>query len=320
MFKSLAKKLFRLTDPFLVLLVYPAAVLMRYLRWAGVQRLPLCKRALLQVGVFPLRNHYYDPQFDFRSASRRFSDPRALPGIDWNLAGQLALLERMTYARELVDQPSLPGDLQFSFDQKAFTVGDAEYWYQLIRLMKPRRIIEVGSGHSTLMAMRAVARNRADDPRYACEHVCIEPYEMPWLERTGVTIVRRKVEELEPGFFAKLGDGDILFIDSSHMIRPDGDVVFEYLQLLPTLGKGVIVHVHDIFSPRNYPDFWLRESVTFWNEQYLLEAFLTHNSAWKVMGALNHLRHDHYDALKRVCPFLDPGREPGSFYLQRSVD
>src|SRR4029078_2458503 len=97
---------------------------------------------------------------------------------------------------------------------------------------------------------------------------------------------------------------DILFIDSSHIIRPQGDVLFEYLELIPSLKAGVIVHVHDIFSPKDYLKEWVIDEVHFWNEQYLLEAFLTCNSDWKVIGALNYLHHNHYQHLQATCPFL----------------
>ena len=118
-------------------------------------------------------------------------------------------------------------------------------------------------------------------------------------------------------FFSQLEENDILFIDSSHVIRPQGDVVFEYLQILPSLNKGVIVHVHDIFSPKNYPEFWLEGMVRLFNEQYLLEAFLSHNSSWEILAALNYLHHNHYEKLKSVARFLTPDREPGSFYIQK---
>ena len=118
-------------------------------------------------------------------------------------------------------------------------------------------------------------------------------------------------------FFSQLEDGDILFIDSSHIIRPGGDVLFEFLELLPSLNKGVIVHIHDIFSPRNYPEEWLRDSVKFWNEQYLLEAFLTHNSSWQILAALNYLHCNYYNELKPAAPFITRDRRPGSFYIQK---
>ena len=85
------------------------------------------------------------------------------------------------------------------------------------------------------------------------------------------------------------------------------------------LNTGVIVHVHDIFSPRNYLKQWLEDDVRFWNEQYLLEAFLTDNTRWRIIGALNYLHHHHYDRLKSVAPFLAPEREPGSFYIQKTA-
>jgi hypothetical protein len=140
---------------------------------------------------------------------------------------------------------------------------------------------------------------------------------MPWLEKTGVSVIRKRIEDVDKGIFSELGNNDILFIDSSHIIRPQGDVLIEYLELLPSLNKGVIVHLHDIFSPKDYPQDWVLDRVLFWNEQYLLEAFLTSNRDWKIIGALNYLHHNHYEKLKEKCFFLSPDREPGSFYIQR---
>ena len=169
----------------------------------------------------------------------------------------------------------------------------------------------------TSAAIKAIHKNHEQDPDYECDHVCVEPYEMAWLEKTNVSVIRKKVEDVELSFFSTLQENDILFIDSSHIIRPQGDVLFEYLELLPTINKGVIVHIHDIFSPRNYLKSWLEDEVRFWNEQYLLEAFLCHNNSWKIIGALNYLHHNHYEKLKSVAPFLTPDREPGSFYIQK---
>lgn len=316
--KRLVLGILPIVDLLMVLFVYPAALLLKCVRMAGVNRLPQSKRALLQVGVFPVRNHYYEPQFDYRSLRMDLDKERHLPGIDWNEAGQLGLLERLSYAGELGDIQDAPGAASaFRFGNGKFESGDAEYWYQIIRAVRPRRIVEIGSGNSTLVALKALARNRAEDPAYTCEHTCIEPYEMPWLEATGVSVVRSRVEDLQPDFFDRLQENDILFIDSSHVIRPQGDVLFEFLEVLPVLNKGVIVHVHDVFSPRNYLGKWLVDEVSFWNEQYLLEAFLTHNPQWKIIGALNFLRHRHFEKLKGVAPYLTSDREPGSFYMQR---
>ncbi len=298
--------------------VYPTGLLLRGLRRLGMQRFPVCRAALLKAGIFPVRDHYYEPQFNYSALKRPLSDERDLPGIDWNADGQLGFLDLLVYAGELAGiNTEKTDELKFSLQNYSFGAGDAEFWYQLIRAKKPSRIYEIGSGHSTLLAVEAVNKNREEDPAYKCEHVCVEPYEMPWLEKLGITIVRQKVEDVDPEFFSALGENDILFIDSSHMIRPDGDVLYEYLQLLPRLNHGVIVHIHDIFSPRNYPKQWLQDEVRFWNEQYLLEAFLTENNNWKIIGAVNWLCHNHFDKLKTVAPSIEPASEPGSFYIRR---
>ena len=305
-------------DILLTPFVYLAAWLLKNVRRAGVQRLPHCKNALLNVGVFPIRDHYYEPQFDNRNPSPGFSEDRNLPGISWNVTGQLEMLASFAFAGELQDIPrEKTAALEFYLDNDQFQAGDAEYWYQIIRAVKPKRIIEIGSGNSTLMAISAIKRNKDDDTAYECEHVCIEPYEMPWLEESGVTVVRKKVEAVALSYFSRLQENDILFIDSSHVIRPQGDVLFEYLELLPSLEKGVIVHIHDVFSPRNYPEEWLRDRVWFWNEQYLLEAFLSHNQSWRIIGALNYLHNNHYGELNSIAPHLTPERAPGSFYIQK---
>lgn len=307
-----------IVDVVLLPLLYPAAWLLKMVRRVGVDRLPRCRGALMRVGVFPIADHYYEPQFDYRVVQQPFSNDRRLPGIDWNEAAQLRRLDAFRYAGELAGLSRKKADEHtFHLANGTFESGDAEYWYQTIRALKPKRIIEVGSGHSTRIAKLAIDRNRNDDAAYACEHICIEPYEHPWLERAGVTLVRKKIEDIGVEFFAALQENDILFIDSSHVIRPQGDVLFEYLELLPTLRNGVIVHVHDIFSPKNYLQGWLEKDVRFWNEQYLLEAFLSNNTSWKVIGALNYLRHHHFERLQAVAPFLTHDREPGSFYIQK---
>lgn len=273
---------------------------------------------LLRAGCFPLRDHYYEPAFDNEPLRSLLAVERDLPGIEWNRDEQLRLLESFSYQDELADLPRRDvGGFEFYLENRAFESGDAEYWYNVIRLKKPRRIIEIGSGFSTRMAIRALEANKREDPCYTCEHVLIEPYEHQWLEALDCRVIREKVENADLSMFKELHQNDILFIDSSHVIRPRGDVLAEYLAILPILDVGVIVHIHDIFSPRDYPAEVVVDKVKFWNEQYLLEAFLTLNHDWKIIGPLNFLRHHHFEELKAKCPFLTEDREPGSFYIQR---
>jgi hypothetical protein len=316
--KHIIKRILPLIDVLVAPIVYPAALILKLIRIAGVQRMPLCKSILLQVGIFPIRNHYYEPLFDSSQLLYPLDRDRDLPGIDWNLSEQLNLLENFNYNEELKDVPlSKSGDLTFFLDNNTFESGDAEFWYNLIRNKKPAKIFEIGSGYSTLMARKAIKKNEEEISNYHCKHLCIEPYENTWLEQIGVTVIKQRVENLDKGIFAELAENDILFIDSSHVIRPQGDVLFEYLEILPTLKTGVIVHIHDIFSPKDYLDSWIKSEVRFWNEQYLLEAFLSHNRDWNIIGALNYLHHKYYEKLKAKSPFLTRDREPGSFYIQK---
>lgn len=306
----------QLIDIILVPLVFISAIILKRIRKMGIKKLPLCKKTLFYVGVFPIRDHYYEPIFNMQHLKKSLSQERTLSGITWNFEAQLDLLTHLQHSDELKNIPSSKqSDLIFHFNNNTFESGDAEYWYQLIRYKKPTKIIEIGSGYSTLLARAAIKKNLEEG--YDCEHICIEPYEMPWLEKTGATIIRNKVENVDIDFFSCLKENDILFIDSSHIIRPQGDVLFEYLELLPTLNKGVIVHIHDIFSPRDYLTEWLINDIKFWNEQYLLEAFLSHNKDWEIIGSLNALHHSQFDKLRLVCPYLTTEREPGSFYIQK---
>ena len=319
--KNLILNTLPVSDMILMPLVYPAAWLLKNIRRFGVHKLPLCKSALMKIEVFPIINYYYEPKFDNSNPRLDFSEDRNLQGIDWNISEQLKLLGSLTFSQELLGLPEKPEEtqssLEFCLNNGVFESGDAEYWYQIIRAIKPKKILEIGSGCSTLMAIKAINMNHKEDPSYTCEHICIEPYEVPWLEKTGASIIRKGVEEIELSFFYQLQENDILFIDSSHIIRPQGDVLFEYLELLPSLNKGVIVHAHDIFSPKDYPEELLVNMVRFWNEQYLLEAFLSHNNSWEIIGALNFLHHNYYRELKMVAPFLLPERKPASFYIKK---
>lgn len=306
-------------DVLAVAFVIPAGLLLKLIRRYGLQRLYLCGKALQMIGILPVRDHYYEPYPKRKDFRYPLSDNRPLPGISWNIEEQLALLDLMDYEAELEGLMDKPGKAyDFRLGNRSFESGDAEYLYQLLRLKRPRRLIEIGSGQSTLIARSALERNGSETGTN-CIHICIEPYEAPWLEMLGVRVVRQRVEEVDIGLFEQLEENDVLFIDSSHVLKPQGDVVCEYLNILPRLQRGVIVHVHDIFSPRDYPAEWVIERMWLWNEQYMLEAFLTNNQSWKIVGALNFLAHNHFERLKRVCPYLSRAREPGSFYIQKTV-
>jgi Methyltransferase domain len=280
-------------------------------------------RAILDwAGVGVVRHHYYQPLVFPSDLQLHSRAERAISGLDLNESGQIALLKQFHYQSELQAIPlTRAGSNEFFYQNASFESGDAEYLYNMIRHFKPKRIVEIGSGNSTLLARRALQKNREENPAYSCEHVCIEPYEQPWLENTGATIIRKKVEDCPFDLFDSLRENDILFIDSSHCIRPQGDVVHEYLHVLGRLAPGVVIHIHDIFTPFDYPADWLIKDRRMWDEQYLMEAFLCFNTSFEVIGAVNWLNHTHRDILSEACPLLvqQPGREPGSFWLRRTL-
>jgi hypothetical protein len=300
----------RLLDLCLAQTLFLAALPMRFVRRYSLPEMPRAYGALRKAGVFPILDHYYEPLFNTQGLSA-LDQPRPLPAIELNLIAQVRLLESFD---DIAGLTSGPDDLAINPN---FGSGDAELWFHVIRHFKPRRIYEIGSGYSTLVALRAIRRNNDLDPDYSCEHVCIEPYEMAWLEDTSVQILRKKVEDVDLSIFDNLSENDVLFIDSSHMIRPQGDVLREYLQIIPRLSKGVIVHIHDIFTPRDYTTYFYNIP-RFWNEQYLLEAFLANNRFWEVLLAANMLKHEHFDLMKSKCIWLTADREPGSFYMRRA--
>lgn len=317
--RSLERFVIPLGDLLLAPLVFLAACLMKLVRRIGVYRMKVSRAILRGVGVFPIRDHYYEPMFHPRHLRSPLEAERPLPGIDLNVAEQLALLACFRWQDELARLAASESS-GFTFDNPNFGPGDAEFLYSAIRHFKPARILEIGSGHSTRMMLEAIGANQADAGSYRCELVCVEPYEMPWLEHMpGCTLLRQRVEDLDLKHVQALDANDILFIDSSHVIRPQGDLVREYLELLPRLAPGVLVHLHDIFTPRDYPRRWIVDEVRLWNEQYLFEAFMCGNSGFHIVGALNFLAHDHAGALAAAFPIMRsrPSFEPGSMWLRR---
>lgn len=313
-------KIIPIIDILLGPFTYLSAVLFRVIRKIGVKRMRLSKKIFRIVGILPIRDHYYEPLFDPKHLRYSLRKDRILPGIDFNIKEQLEILNKFKYNEELAKFPQeKTNKLEFYYHNRSFGPPDAQYLYNIIRLFKPKKIIEIGSGYSTLMTINAVRQNKKNGQNYFCKHVCIEPYGVDWLEKLGLKIIRERVEDINKDFFLNLEANDILFVDSSHIIRPQGDVLFEYLEILPILKRGVLVHIHDIFTPKDYLDEWVLEDIKLWNEQYLLEAFLTFNGEYKIIASLNYLKHNYLSEISRACPILKDmsDEEPCSFWIAR---
>ena len=312
----------RILDILFTPFTWLAALWYKFIISKGIKFFPVSRSVFMNVGVLPVIDHYYYPMINPKKHLRHsLRDDRPLPGIKLNEQAQLDLLKTFNYREELLGLPFGRQERKdkYFYDNGMFCQGDSEILYSMIRHFKPRKIIEIGGGYSTLMSLNAIEANKKEDAVYKCDLTCIEPYEIAWLGSLDVQLHRVPVEKVEAQFFQQLEANDILFIDSSHVIRPQGDVLFEFLQILPQLKKGVIIHVHDIFTPKDYPDEWILESHKMWNEQYLLEAFLTSNDHFEIIGALNYLFYNHQDALFAVAPVLNEHRdfEPRSFWIRK---
>jgi hypothetical protein len=157
---------------------------------------------------------------------------------------------------------------------------DAFALFCLLRIIRPSRIVEIGSGFSTLLMADVSKRFLAEIP----EILCIEPYPKAFLLDLGeVTLIEKLIQETSLKPFEDLGAGDILFVDSSHVCKTASDLHYILFEILPILKSGVIVHFHDVFLPAEYPKQWVIEENRSWNEQYFIRLMLTFSKSFRVM-------------------------------------
>ena len=189
---------------------------------------------------------------------------------------------------ELLSRFARPNGLDgFCFVNGYYESPDAEILYAMVRLHRPDRIIEIGSGNSTLLFRAAI-----EDAGLTTRLISIDPHPRRVIEQAADEFVRDRIEDVDfEARFGRLGPGDVLFIDSSHRIEPGNDVVQLFLNVLPGIGAGAIVHVHDIFLPFEYPEEWLVRYRWQMNEQYLVQALLQGSDKFEVLWAGRYLQH-----------------------------
>lgn len=298
----------------------------------GISKLP--KGLLIDIEFFELfqskgwhivPNHFYDPIPDTsRLPDSLWDRPSAMVGVEPNIAGQVAFLEAIAtrylpeYRAISAAPPASPVEYSRACD---FAGIDGAILYAMIRTLKPKRIIEIGSGHSTLLSLLALRRNREEDSAQAGQFTAIEPYPSPAVRAALAgegTLLEERVEALPLATFQSLAANDILFIDSSHSVKIGSDVLYEILEILPRLPQGVHVHIHDIFLPYHYPREWVKGRKIFWTEQYLLQAFLAFNREFEVLWSPGAMTQHRPERLAAHFPDYDPDRQPaGSFWIRR---
>jgi len=208
-----------------------------------------------------------------------------IPGIDLRVDLQQRLLMKMVdiYPEFDWSEDRIPGR-RFHLDQNWYTQADSICLYSMLRLFRPRRVVEIGSGFTSALMLDV-------NDRFLGGHTqltFIDPYAdrldlvLSPNDKRRVRIVTHPVQDAPATIFTDLENGDFLFIDSSHVSKVGSDVNLICFQILPNLPIGVFVHFHDVFWPFEYPAKWIAEGRS-WNEAYLLRAFLAFNDSFEIV-------------------------------------
>jgi hypothetical protein len=278
-----------------------------------------------KMGIHVIPVHYYEPIPDRKELKTRedlWKNESRLPGIDMKETGQVELLNKVfpAYSEEYrFPKLKTKDPVEYYLGNGNFGPIDAEVTHCMIRHFLPEKVIEVGSGNSTRLMARACLLNKERSGKETKLYT-LDPYPDEVLSKgipglAGLTI--EKAENMPLDFFLKLNGGDILFIDSSHVVQTGNDVNYLFLEVLPRLKPGIVIHVHDIFLPREYPKQWMYKLQRFCSEQYLVQAFLAYNCAFEVLFSNSYMHLRHQQELKAVFPSYDGTDWPSSFWMKK---
>ena len=207
--------------------------------------------------------------------------------LDYNDESHIVILKEINtyldkYDNEFghTDGSERQKNLKYTLINNAFEWMDGRLLHYFLQKNKPKKIIEIGSGNSTLLTYNTKQMYNLD-----LDIICIEPYPSDYLKKLHkigeITLIENKLEQVDLSLFTTLSENDILFIDSSHVLKLDSDVMYYFTKIFPLLNKNVLIHIHDIFFPYDYPISWIKEG-RFWNEQYFLYVFLQYNTKFKI--------------------------------------
>jgi len=277
-------------------------------------------------GIHTLPVHFYSPVPDTRELRKRqdkWYREEDFSGIDFNIVDQKELLRSLkTYNDEFAQLPPF-SEISAKGLGEGYGEVEASILYAIIRHFKSTQIKEVGSGVSSLYTLKALDKNKETDGKSG-KLTCIEPYPKEALKsltrESKVELKVSIVQDVEPGFFSDLNEGDILFIDSSHVLKLDSDVYHLYLRVLPLLKKGVIIHIHDIHFPflTPEPERWIFKDHQFWTEAALLQAFLAFNKSYKILLCSSYLHHKYPEIMQEAFSVYDPKyHSPSSIWLRK---
>lgn len=267
--------------------------------------------------------HYYSPVVNLKEIDlrRKFIwSPKKLPGIELNDDVQKTFLNELIKWSSIIPFPEKPGlKLRYHFDNGWYPYADGLALFMMLNYFRPGQVIEVGSGFSSalildtnelflnnIMALTFIDPN-PQDRLYAL---------LRGSDKSKCLVVKDIVQNTSLEIYKKLQANDILLIDSSHVSKTGSDVNFLFTEVIPTLSKGVIIHVHDIFFPFEYPQDWLFEHRLNWNEIYTLHCFLLYNDAVEIIFFSDYMQQKYSEDLKREVPDFMKSR-PGSIWLRK---
>jgi Methyltransferase domain len=279
---------------------------------------------VLPIGKFDVvARNYYSPIPDLAQLPENIWERRStLGGVELDPEAGIDFIESQlgSFIAELdiqIADPHEPG--VFFLCNSGFESVDAELLYGMIRSTRPARIIELGSGYTTLL-INCAARRNAEEGAPA-SHVAYDPYPREYVLGSSVAGPSRleaiSATDVPLEVFEELEAGDVLFVDTTHTVKLASDVNFIVLDVLPRLRPGVLVHFHDVFLPWEYPRVWFEKLRYYWAEQYLLQAFLAFNSDFSILVPAHAVAREHPARLGRVIPSFRAGVSPGSLWLER---
>jgi len=279
------------------------------------------RRGFAKVGLDVVVKTFYSPIPDLdQLPPGTFTRTSQLPGTGWDLDRQLEFVRSLRPSlEEFRTVANGSGDPWQYAPNLSYTEADATMLYAMIRATKPKRIVELGSGHSTLVTAQAARRNASEENAPTLE--VYDPFpsvvtdDLPGLTR----LERIGAQQVPLSVFESLEAGDVLFVDTTHTVKVGSDVNFIVLEALPRLREGVHVHLHDIFLPYEYPKQWLEDYGLYWTEQYLVHAFLLFNSGFEVLAAMHALQRDRRDAMAELLPPAVADWPGGAFWMRRTA-
>ena len=267
--------------------------------------------------------HYYSPIVDPSTIAeyvekQYLQEPDDIKGIHFDEDAMVRFWkENAEFIKNTPFSEHDDGKNRYYYDNGMYPYGDAIMLRAMIAHFRPKNVIEVGSGFSSACMLDAVDHVGLSDFTLTC----IDPdadrlrSRLREEDHSRVDIIEGLVQDVPVSTFSKLNENDILFIDSTHVLKTASDVHYELFSILPSLKKGVLVHFHDIQYPFEYPRQWLFEDNNSWNEIYALRAFLMYNSAFEVVFWNGLFAHRQRELVHETNPLFlkNPG---GSIWLR----